>query len=140
MSPDEVDNELDEDLSIAVVSATIEALERDGHIMDKETVKRAAMDDPVYQLLMAKVLAGDWHPQKSQEIACLRQFYNIKDRLAVAGDLLTYTYDQGCVRLVIPDGLRQQVAANLHAGHQGLDSMLRRARHAVYWPGMEGDL
>ena len=140
MSPDEVDNELDEDLSIAVVSATIEALERDGHIMDEENVKRAAMDDPVYQLLMAKVLAGDWHPQKSQEIACLRQFYSIKDRLAVAGDLLTYTHDQGCVRLVIPDGLRQQVAANLHAGHQGLDSMLRRARHAVYWPGMEGDL
>ena len=30
--------------------------------------------------------------------------------------------------------------ASLHAGHQGLDSMLRRARQTVYWPGIEGDL
>ena len=32
------------------------------------------------------------------------------------------------------------MAANLHARHQGLDSMLRRARQPVYWPGLEGDL
>ena len=64
----------------------------------------------------------------------------MRDRLAVNQDLVTYTYDLGCVRLVIPEPLRLQVAANLHAGHQGLDSMLRRARQCVYWPGMEGDL
>ena len=103
-------------------------------------VKRAAAEDPIYQLLLAKVMTGDWHQQKAQEIACLRPYYNIRERLAMAGDLLTYTFDQGCVRLVIPDSLRQQVAANLHAGHQGLDSMLRRTRHSVYWPGIEGDL
>ncbi|XP_063860618.1 uncharacterized protein LOC135100929 [Scylla paramamosain] len=40
----------------------------------------------------------------------------------------------------IPDKLRCRVAANLHASHQGLDSMLRRARQTVYWPGLEGDL
>ena len=137
--PDAVDSDLDDDLMIAVISATVENLEN-GRIMDEETVRRAAADDPVYQLLVAKVLAGDWHPQKAQEIACLRQFYNVRDRLAVANGLLTYTFDQGCVRLLIPDNLRQQVAASLHAGHQGLDSMLRRARHSVYWPGMEGDL
>lgn len=138
-TPDEVDKELDEDLSIAVSSATIATLE-DEHILDEETVKRAAADDPIYQLLVAKVMTGDWHQQKAQEIACLRQYYNVRERLAMAGDLLTYTFDQGCVRLVIPDSLRQQVTANLHAGHQGLDSMLRRARHSVYWPGIEGDL
>ena len=138
--PDAVDDELDEDLVIAVVAATVDTFEQDGCIMDEETVKRAAADDPVYQLLVAKVLSGDWHSQKAQEVACLRQYYNVRERLAMAGDLLTYTFDQGHVRLIIPDGLRQQVAASLHAGHQGLDSMLRRARHSVYWPGMEGDL
>ena len=53
---------------------------------------------------------------------------------------MTYTYDQGATRLIIPESLRHKVASNLHAGHQGLDSMLRRARQTVYWPGIEGDL
>ena len=45
---------------------------------------------------------------------------------------MTYTFDQNHPRLVIPETLHQQVAAHLHAGHQGVDSMLRRARQAVY--------
>lgn len=53
---------------------------------------------------------------------------------------MTYKFDQGYVHFVIPKALRQQVAANLHAGHQGLDPMLRRVRQCVYWPGIEGDL
>lgn len=34
----------------------------------------------------------------------------------------------------------QHVAAQLHAGHQGLDGIIRSTRQVVYWPGMEGDL
>ena len=100
----------------------------------------AATDDPVYQLLLAKVSTNDWCEHKVQEVACLRPFYNVRSRLSIANDLVLYTYEDGYVRLVIPECLRQQIAANLHAGHQGLDSMLRRARQTVYWPGMEGDL
>lgn len=85
-------------------------------------------------------MAGDWKPQRAQEASHLRPFYSVRDRLAVTQDMVTYTYDQGSVRLVIPEALSNKVAANLHAGYEGLDSMLRRARHAVYWPGIEGDL
>lgn len=138
--PDGEDNELEEELSVATAAATVAILEEESYTLDEETVRRAAEDDPVYQLLLAKVIADDWHPQKSQEIACIRPFYGVRDRLAVAQDLITYTFEQGSIRLVIPECLRLQVAANLHAGHQGLDSMLRRARQSVYWPGMEGDL
>ncbi|XP_063889726.1 uncharacterized protein K02A2.6-like [Scylla paramamosain] len=118
----------------------IATAEHKDHVLDESAVRKSAADDPVYQLLLAKVLAADWHPHKAQEVACLRPFYGVRDRLAVSQDLVTYTFDQGCVRLVIPEPLRPQVAANLHAGHQGLDSMLRRARQCVYWPGLEGDL
>ena len=62
------------------------------------------------------------------------------ERLAVNQDLVTYIFDQGCVRLVIPETLRSQIAANLHAGHQRFDSMLWRARQRVFWPGLEGNL
>ncbi|XP_064106861.1 uncharacterized protein LOC135215838 [Macrobrachium nipponense] len=122
--------DLDEDLTNAIAAAFLAVVEHDSCIVD----------NPVYQLLMAKVLAGDWDDRKSQEVACLRPFYGVRERLAVVQDLVTYTFKQGNVRLVIPEPLHQQVAANLHAGHQGLDSMQRRARQMVYWPGLEGDL
>lgn len=53
---------------------------------------------------------------------------------------MTYSFDEGHIRLVVPSNLRERVASSLHSGHQGVDSMLRRARQAVYWPGMEADL
>ena len=52
----------------------------------------------------------------------------------MAQKLVTYTYDEDCVSLVIPNSLLQRVTSSLHAGHQGLDSMLRRFRQSIYWP------
>lgn len=138
--PDAEDLDMEEDLTAAVVSAVAAALSPEGITMDQETVQRAAVADPSYQLLLTRVTANDWSAHRGQEIACLRPYYAVRDRLATAEGLVTYTFEQGSVRLVIPVSLRHQVAANLHAGHQGLDSMLRRARQSVYWPGMEGDL
>ncbi|XP_064086122.1 uncharacterized protein K02A2.6-like [Macrobrachium nipponense] len=138
--PDDKDSELEEDMAVALVAASATALEQECLILDEERVKVAASKDPVYQLLVAKVAANDWRPQKAQELACLRQFYAVRDRLSMAEDLIVYTYEQGCPRLLIPEELRLQVITGLHAGHQGVNSMLRRARQSVYWPGMEGDL
>lgn len=140
-APDVVDEEQASAVEVTVATATVAALDSDEQIaMDSTAVVQAAAEDPEYQLLVAKVTAGDWSPHRAQEAACLRQFYAVRDRLAVSQGLVTYTYEQGAVRLVIPVALRHRVAANLHAGHQGLDGMSRRARQAVYWPGMEGDL
>ncbi|XP_064107933.1 uncharacterized protein LOC135216492 [Macrobrachium nipponense] len=86
-----------------MAAAVLAAVEHDSCVVDEASVRHAAVSDPVYQLLMARVLAGDWAD-------------------------------------IIPEPLRQQVAANLHAGHQGLDSMQRRVRQTVYWPRLEGDL
>ncbi len=138
-APDSLDIELDEDLTASVATVTMAPIQ-DGCTMDEETVRRAAADDPVYQMLVAKVTSGDWRESRSLEVPCLRPFYGIRERLAMNEGLLTYTYDQGNVRLVVLESLRNQVASNLHASHQGLDSMMRRARQSVYWPGMEGDL
>ncbi|XP_064111230.1 uncharacterized protein K02A2.6-like [Macrobrachium nipponense] len=134
------DVDLEDNIQLAVACATIAALEPDIIVLDEDCVRSAASNDPVYQLLLARVTAGDWPQQKSQEISCLRPFFSVRDRLAINQDLVTYSVDQGCICLVIPKDLRCQVAANLHAGHQGLDSMLRRARQSVYWPVIEGDL
>ena len=65
----------------------------------EEDIQKAATDDPVYQMLIAKVLANDWHTIKSQEATCLRPFYGVRDRLAVSNNLVIYSYDQGPARL-----------------------------------------
>ncbi|XP_064080640.1 uncharacterized protein K02A2.6-like [Macrobrachium nipponense] len=134
------DLDLEDDIQVAVACATVAALEPDIIVLDEDCVRSATSNDPVYQLLLARVAAGDWPQQKSQEISFLRPIFGDWDRLAINQDLVTYSVDQGCICLVIPEYLRRQVAANLHAGHQGLNSMLRRARQSVYWPGIEGDL
>lgn len=39
-------------------------------------------------------------------------------------------------RVIIPRALRPDIKMRLHAAHLGHDSMMRRARNTVYWPGM----
>ena len=112
-----------------MAAATVAALNgSDCLVLDSMAVAQAAAEDPDHQLLLAKETAGDWHPHQAQELACLRQFYQVRDRLAVSQGMVTYTYEQGSVRLVIPEALRRRIAANLQAGHQGLDGMLGRAK------------
>ena len=137
------DNE-DEDLATLIETVTlatvVNALHSDCATFMDEHIQKAATDDQVYQMLIAKVLHNDWHDSKSQEATCMKPFYNVRDRLTVVNNLVIYSFEQGPARFVVPEGLRDQIAANLHASHQGLDSMLRRARQTVYWPGIEGDL
>ena len=45
----------------------------------------------------------------------------------------------GC-RIVIPQSSRRDILLNLHAAHQGIVRMKRRARQTVYWPGLSNDI
>ena len=99
-----------------------------------------AAQDMAHQRLLSKVKNDSWLAGKAQEDPDIKPYHSVRDRLSISDNLVTYTYDQGPTRVVVPEALRKKVAANLHAGHQGLDSMQRRARHTVYWPGMDGDL
>lgn len=84
--------------------------------MKTSPVRKMPVNHPVYQLLLAKVLAGNRHQHKAQELPSLRLLYNERDRLAVAQDLVMYTFRQGFVCLVI-EFLRPLVTANHHARH-----------------------
>lgn len=88
-------------------------------------------------MLRIKVLEDDWHHHKTQEVACLCPFYSVRDMLAVTQNLITYTFEQGYMRLVVLEALRWQVAENLHVGHKWLDSMLRRVKQCVYSPRLD---
>ena len=107
------------DIAAAVRPVTVAVLNQDGSVvMDEETVTRAAAEDPKYQLLLSKVQSGDWHPHKPQETPCLRPYYAVRDRLAVIEDLVTYTFGEGSVRLVIY--LPPSATESLPASTQGI--------------------
>lgn len=78
----------------------------DSLTLGEDTVFQAPQDDLVYQLLVAWVLAGDWYPQRAQELACLKPCYGVRERLGASRDVVTYSYDQNYPRLVIPEDLR----------------------------------
>ena len=43
-------------------------------------------------------------------------------------------------RIVIPKCYSARILNSLHSAHQGVTSMLARARSAIYWPGLEKEI
>ena len=42
--------------------------------------------------------------------------------------------------VIIPKSMRNEMKIILHKAHFGYDSMLRRARETIFWPGMYADI
>ena len=65
----------------------------------------------------------------------IRQYLPYRDGFYISDGVILYND-----RVVIPPQLRYQVLRTLHAAHQGVSAMERRARATVFWPGMTQDI
>ena len=97
-------------------------------------VREASTSDEEYTSLLQLVKNG-FPTTRNATIPTLREYWSVRDRLFVH-DSCVFLDD----RVVIPKSLRTQVINGLHAAHQGVSSMLSRARCSVYWPGIDADL
>ena len=70
--------------------------------------------------------------KESQE---LREFARYSEALYISDGVILY-HD----RVVVPRRLRKTILESLHAAHQGVSSMERRAQSIVFWPGMTDDI
>ena len=61
----------------------------------------------------------------------IRQYLPYRDEFYISDGVILYNDS-----VVIPPQLRHQVLCTLHAAHQGVSAMERRARATVFWPGM----
>ena len=96
---------------------------------------RAATDsDPDMKLLMTTIKDG-WPFTVTAVPAGIKNYFNFRDELTVQNGLI-YKGE----RLVVPPHARQNMITKVHASHIGLQSYLRRAREALYWPGMNKDI
>ncbi|XP_048054388.1 uncharacterized protein K02A2.6-like [Megalobrama amblycephala] len=93
----------------------------------KQIVAETAKDRELQ--IVIKLLNEGWKKE-----ACSR-YYNIRTELSVVEGLLLRQN-----RIVIPQALRKEMLRRLHEGHLGAEKCKRRARTAIYWPGINADI
>lgn len=106
------------------------------HMGDRrlQEVRGATAADPTLKSLILTIMEG-WPNIKSDVPTELVPFFHYRDELTVH-DGIVYRAD----RVVIPQAMRRELKQKLHEGHLGINSCLRRARDAIYWPGMSTEI
>ena len=81
-------------------------------------------------VLHAMIMKG-WPDTRSEVPHAIREYWSIRDELAVI-DGVVY---KG-MRIVVPPSMRNRMLAQIHGSHLGIVKCKKRAREALYWPGM----
>ena len=100
----------------------------------RDEVRDATEKDRGLQTLL-RVIDEGWPEKKCDVPENIRMYFDVRD---------TLSQHEGIIlkgdRILIPFSLRADMTKRLHAAHLGYDSMLRRARELMYWPGMAQDI
>ena len=128
--PTEQDLLLESDTS-AFIDFVMESLPASEHRLKE--IEEEQLNDPVC-IEIAQYCAQGW-PDKSCLSAPLKQYYQLSSEISVVNGLLMRNS-----RIIIPTKLREEVLAQIHAGHQGLSNCRERARQSVWWPGLSKEI
>jgi hypothetical protein len=88
-----------------------------------------------YTELIAAIMDGFTLVPRQKMAQSVRQFWKIREELSVDDGLVLFGQ-----RIVIPKSARRRILRKLHAPHQGIVRMKRRARQTVFWPGISNDI
>ena len=99
-----------------------------------DLVKEATLKDNTLQNVQKMIKEG-WPSGKNLVPGHLRQYYSFKDELSLKDGLIFRGE-----RLCIPEAARAKLKERVHASHIGLQGCIRRAREAIFWPGMNQEL
>ena len=84
---------------------------------------------------LLRVIESGFPDKKADLDVNLQQYWDLRTNLwVVDGVILTKE------RIVISPTLRSEVLETLHAAHQRTTGMNKRARSAVFWPGITNDI
>ncbi|XP_013175717.1 PREDICTED: uncharacterized protein K02A2.6-like [Papilio xuthus] len=84
---------------------------------------------------LIKLIRKGWPDHKSQLECLLRPYWDFRDELTVAYDMVW----KGA-RIVIPNCMRKEMLLKIHAGHLGAEKCKNRAREIMYWPSMSSQI
>ena len=97
-------------------------------------IQEATEQDPTLHSLRLIIQRG-WPNTKAELSEELKPYFDIRDTLQVEDGIILKGE-----RLLIPTSMRKEIKARLHTAHLGKDSMLRRARELIYWPGLTDEI
>ena len=93
-------------------------------------IKDATSRDNDLNVVLELTING-WPDSKKQVPDEAKPYYDVRHDISHQDGILCKGE-----RVIIPRALRSDIKMRLHAAHLGHDSMMRRARNTVYWPGM----
>ena len=99
-----------------------------------DQLRAAAAADADYRDLVAAISSGFPTPRDKTSMS-VRQYCAIRDALSVDNGIALFGR-----RIIVPLSARREVLGKLHAAHQGIERMKRRARQTVYWPGISNEI
>ena len=78
----------------------------------------------------------------------LQEYWNLRNRLHIIDGVILLQDEETMRsdlvdhfnRVLVPQSFRSETLHSLHAAHQGISSMIERARSSVYWPGITNDI
>lgn len=101
----------------------------------KEVAEATERDDILQKL--KTVISDGWPKRKDDVPHDVRPYWDMRD-------VLSYDTKTGIIvkgeAMVIPKELRSDMKKRLHAAHMLYDSMMRRARGLIFWPGMAKEI
>jgi hypothetical protein len=97
-----------------------------------DELRAVAESDSDYVELMAAISTGFRTP-RNQTALGVRQYWSVREELSVDDGLVLF--GRG---IIIPRLARRELIRKLHAAHQGIVRMKRRARQTVFGPGSCG--
>jgi len=126
------DDDLEEEVQsfVAAITAALPASEK-----RLTEIIHAQQEDPTCQLLIKYSQQG-W-PERRDTPESVATYWSCRSDIALENGILL----RGSRRIIIPAGpLRQSVLEEIHRGHLGIIKCQRRAREAIWWPGMATEL
>ncbi|XP_062614646.1 uncharacterized protein K02A2.6-like [Saccostrea cucullata] len=99
-----------------------------------QEIKDMTAKDSEMQTL-ADTIANGWPDSKQDLLTSVRHYFDFRDTLSFEDGLILKGE-----AIVIPKTLRSEMKIRLHKAHLGYDSMIRRARGVIFWPGMKSDI
>ena len=81
------------------------------------------------------MISNGWPSTKGRCSDVLKNYWNYRDELWIEDGILMKNH-----KIVIPNVLKRKYLEKVHAGHQGINSCLQRAREYIFWKGYTNDI
>ena len=97
-------------------------------------LRRESSNDEALSLIKREFIEG-WPETKKELPVQLSPYFTFRNELTVHGSSL-FKGEQ----VIVPESMRCTIKDHMHLFHLSNESILRRARECIYWPGINTDI